>query len=210
MKRKIFILLCLLATGAIGYTPPPDKLPPLIGPPVVDARTTVVVVGGGVAAPGGCTSGTTDTSYTAEEGDWGADALLAGDVYGQSFQVSTAGSIYSIEVEIYNFTAGETVELRVGTAITLDDSYTSTVTTSHTTASFVEFVLETPMEVSASTTYYFGLKGADNAGDSRISKRRNLGGGEGYSGGAYMYGGTWTLGYSESTSDATFRIKLCD
>jgi hypothetical protein len=49
MKKIVFILALLLTTGAIGYTPPPDKLPSVIGPPVVDARMNLDIVGGGVA-----------------------------------------------------------------------------------------------------------------------------------------------------------------
>jgi hypothetical protein len=45
MKKVISILLLLLATGAIGYTPPPDKLPPIVGPPPADAGSITIVTG---------------------------------------------------------------------------------------------------------------------------------------------------------------------
>jgi hypothetical protein len=58
MKRILVIFCLIVAASLIGHAQMrPDKLPPLIGPPTVDARTTVVVVGGGVAA-----GGTTATS----------------------------------------------------------------------------------------------------------------------------------------------------
>jgi hypothetical protein len=52
MKKVIAILVLLLATGAIGYTPPADKLPPMVGPPPAEARILTVLEGGGVAV--GC------------------------------------------------------------------------------------------------------------------------------------------------------------
>jgi len=45
MKKVIAILVLLLATGAIGYTPPKDKLPPMVGPPPADARSLTMVMG---------------------------------------------------------------------------------------------------------------------------------------------------------------------
>lgn len=60
MKRIIAILILLIATGAIGYTPPTDRMPALIGPPNAVARLIAPIVGGGVppVVAGGCGAGT--------------------------------------------------------------------------------------------------------------------------------------------------------
>ena len=50
MKKVISILVLLLATGAIGYTPPADKLP-LVSDALAGSPSMLQLVGGGVAAP---------------------------------------------------------------------------------------------------------------------------------------------------------------
>jgi hypothetical protein len=81
MKRIVAILVLLLATGAIGYTPPADKLPAVVGPPPADARSLMMVTGT-TSAPAGATVEYVGSApiYTLESEFEAPASVQAGDI----------------------------------------------------------------------------------------------------------------------------------
>jgi hypothetical protein len=107
MKRVILSLCLITGIALLAYAAPPDRLPPLLGPPEAMARLTAVVVGGSPPAASGPQAWygptVTGTSYS------GTGAALceqitivqAGNLSKISMHVSDKGSA-NLKLALYN------------------------------------------------------------------------------------------------------------
>jgi hypothetical protein len=153
------------------------------------------------AASFSCTTDSVDTTGSNDNGS--TAQMLSSNATGQSFEVS-AGYISAIEIYIAYAPAGTEGELRIGSSTDLS-TYLAAKTFSEPEAGWLKVVFDSPVEVSASTTYYFGV--AETAGDLRIQRDNDAS----YASGTIIYEGTgWALGSTGSVQDLRWRVYLCD
>jgi hypothetical protein len=157
-----------------------------------------VIAGSTVVSGGSCESGTTDVSFEYTDGaqSFGSAA------YGRSFTPSSSGQIYSIWVYISYAAASSEVELRWGTSSNLT-TYEASHTMEVTSGSWNEFVFATNGNVSASTTYYFGM--VENSGDARFAYE-----GTGGPGRLYASSPGWDMDSIQPVHNVAYKIDLCD
>ena len=176
----------------------------LLIPSLVFAGANPYIIG--IVSDPGCGSDSVDTqNIAAETGSLTGVSTLA---RGQSFQCS-AGSLSAIDIAI-GFTSGAELEVRVGTTADLS-TYSATKT--YTVPGdgddqFHKIIFDTPVSVSASTTYYFGI--VENSGDARISYSGDEYGSSSLSRRDGTSGDTWNLTTVSSAIDLRFKVYLCD
>lgn len=165
----------------------------------------VLMMGGGVAAVATCSTGTANVTQTTEDGT--GQANEADQTTGQSFQVTAAGTLHSVAINIPTVTTAGTLTMRVGTSSNLSSTYLDEASLAISTTGLKEFVFPNHPSLATSTTYYFTFGYAGALGDMLYSRSTN----DVYANGNKSFGYT-TLFDSDNaqTSDMYFIVKLCD
>lgn len=151
-----------------------------------------------------CTSGT----VVAESWDGESAASISGNTSaGQSFQVTSSGTLHSVDLEAYSITTPGTYKVRVGSSTNMSSSYLAeSDAISISATGTISFTFSTHPSLSTGTTYYLSVA-APGSGD--VSFTRNASGT--YSNGSYYYGTSSIFNVSDnlSTFDLKFRVKKC-
>jgi len=161
----------------------------------------------GVPVSGG--EGCLTDSVDQEQAEYGYNSGMYSLARGQSFVVSQAGDLSSIEIYFYHHVADADVELRWGTTANLTSSYVDSDTYSVTSTGWHKFTFDTKGAVSTSTTYYFACI-ITSGGDLSLGADNTE---PDYTDGQYYYGTTgapWNLTQTASGRDLAFRVYLCD
>jgi hypothetical protein len=194
--KKLTTILCALCLLGVAWW--------------AQARTVMVVSGGGVAAAPACAAGTVnayaDTSALSGDGNSNItnDLIYA---IGQSFQVSSEGTVYSILIYIGYSTGTNNVTMRLGTSTNLSDgNYLVEKTISVTSTGWKEFVFDTHPSIAASTTYYFGVTAS---GTDEYWARHDTSGDYTHGISLYGYGTTWLIN-NDGGKQMLFQVKLCN
>jgi hypothetical protein len=129
---------------------------------------------------------------------------------GQEFQVDEAGYLYSISIIIQQ-SNGNTLTMRWGPSSNLSSTYYGEVeipTSSGDSNTTREAVFaDTTHQLSASTTYYWGITNGGETGAGVTYRGDDTGP---YAYGRYIEGSAWNLSSAVSGLDMSFTIKLCD
>lgn len=167
----------------------------------------VLMMGGGVtAAAPVCSSGTTSQSQTT--GTEAGAMTGSAETMGQSFQLPSSGSLYSISINVGTVTTGATLRMRVGETSDLSSTYLDQVSVAVSSAGVIEFVLPNHPTLESGTTYYFGVAYSGGAGSMNfIRSTTNT-----YANGQKYYSSTtaFVMDGPLATQDSYFDIKVCD
>lgn len=124
-------------------------------------------VSGLAATNGGCTP-ETYISQTLDDSD-GYTVCESTNIEGQAFYIGATKEIYSITIDVVGVVGSPTGELRLDD----DDNLSADTLGSKTmaiTAGQMEFIFDSPIEVTIGT-YYFAVTGTDACGTARFDPR---------------------------------------
>jgi len=155
--------------------------------------------------PPTCDTGTVDQSQQVTDSSFSG----AGLAFGQSFIVSSTGSVYSVSATISGDNNSSTIECRIGTSADLTtylDTDSASITWTSTANVKHEAVFSNHPSLTAGTTYYMGCV----VSDSGHSFMRYAADGNQYADGDYYYGSSgWSMA-QYTTRDLVFEVSLCD
>ncbi len=162
----------------------------------------VVGLSSGSGGGGDCLTDSED-SYKHE--DITGESAAGANARGQSFQVSKAGKLSAIEVYFNHGGTNCDITMRWGTSNNLG-SYTAEATGTVTEDGWVKFTFGTKGDISAETTYFWGL--IITSGANLTIRSDNID--PAYAYGTYYYADSgWNMGTTIGR-DLAFRVYLCD
>lgn len=159
----------------------------------------------GGAAPGGCTSDAINVAFETYNGTVSV-YNMTGKVRGQGFQCS-AGKLSAIEIGL-SHESDCTIRMKWGTSVDLTTCVDS-CDVAFTTDGWAKFTFATKGNVSASTTYYFGIHivtGTTGAIHWATDSAQGYANGLPYDA---WENGNWNMDNQEG-NDRIFRIYLCN
>ena len=158
----------------------------------------------------------TQSAYVTQSSNNAVFSVYDVQAVAQEFTTLGAGvSVYSIKVYInrIDLDSGEsgTLNLRIGTGADLSSSYLSetSITISYGDATGEkELVFASPVALSASTKYYFGMSWEYITDDKLLFDYQNT---DVYSGNAFRYdAGNWNFSNVDASRDLKFVVVTCD
>jgi hypothetical protein len=135
----------------------------------VQDAVTAVIAKKNAAAPA-CVCG---TQHYAQETGSTLVGLYAGYVYGVAFSAAVGDSICSIELSNGLVGTAQNVEMRIGSGVNLESSYSQSKTVNVTATGWIVWTFDTP--VTGQSTWYIAIMGLEAAFGDRVSFNRDTG-----------------------------------